>query len=85
LKYITNTLIGSPLSTKSVVNWAYYKEQRSIALGINPFCLEMDSGLFNEIRKNTNAIKQTHYKSNSLSRRLLLLQAINMYVFAIHL
>ena len=85
MKYITNILIGSPLSTKSVINWAYYKEQRSITLGINPFCLEIDLSLFNKIRKNTNAIKQTYYKSNSLSRRLLLLQAINIYVFAIHL
>ena len=85
MKYITNALIGSPLSTKSVVDWAHHKEQRSIASGINPFCSEMDSGLFNEIRKNTNAVEQTHYKSNSLGRRLPLLRAIDMHVFAIHL
>ena len=81
MKYIINALIGSLLSTKSVVEWAHHKEQRSIVLGINPFCSKMDSALFNEIRKNTNAVEQTHYKSNALGRRLLLLQAIEMYVF----
>ncbi len=76
--YITNILLGSAQSSESVIQWAIHKEHPSIASGINQFCSEMDPTLFKKVRNHTNAVEQTHYKSNALGRRLPLLRAIEM-------
>jgi hypothetical protein len=74
-KYITN-ILGHPDSTRSVRKWAQHKKRAVIASGINKACSLIASDLWDQTTCHTNAVEQTHFKSNSLGRRLTLLKAI---------
>jgi hypothetical protein len=77
LECIANTL-DSDLSTDAVVQWAIHKKQACIASGINKYCSMIDHELYDNTRRQTNAVEQTHHKSGSLGKRLSLLQAVKM-------
>lgn len=55
-----------------------HKGHPVIAAGLNEHCTLMNMDAFQRIRKSTNAVEQTHYKSNSMGRRLSILKAIQM-------
>jgi hypothetical protein len=43
------------------------------------YCSEIPNEVFQTARGHTNAVEQTHYKSNSMGKRLSLVHAIQRY------
>ncbi|KAJ6027468.1 hypothetical protein N7460_012285 [Penicillium canescens] len=56
--------------------WAKHKKQNWIAQGLCQSCSPIPIAIFRYLRKNTNAVEQTHHKGNARGRRLTLLQAL---------
>jgi len=56
-----------------------------IAAGLNKYCSLIPHHIFDMVRKSTNAVEQTHNKSNRCGKQLTLLQAILEYVSNNHL
>ncbi|CAG8980989.1 hypothetical protein HYALB_00013550 [Hymenoscyphus albidus] len=73
---LCDLLIDSEYSSKQVVDWTKHKQHECIASGINPHCTGIQNELFERTRRHTNAVEQTHFKSNSLGKRLSLLKAV---------
>ncbi|KAF2809704.1 uncharacterized protein BDZ99DRAFT_387971, partial [Mytilinidion resinicola] len=65
------------LMNDKVQGWARHKRHPIIASGLNKYCSDVDPEIWDKLRKNTNATEQTHYKSDSMGRRLSLLRAIH--------
>lgn len=76
-EYIANVL-DSDLLPPAVVRWATHKKQPCIASSVNKHCSKMSSKLFNNTRRQTNTVEQTHHKSGLLGKRLVLVQAVKM-------
>jgi len=51
-----------------------------IASGLNRACSLISASAWNAAEKDTNAVEQTHNKSNQYGKHLTLLQAIKMQV-----
>lgn len=68
--------LESPESTQKVIDWAKNKKYYLIASGYNKSCSSVDPEIFDQLRKHTNAVESTHYKSNSMGRYLSLLRAV---------
>lgn len=63
-----------------IQGWAHHKKHRLIRAGLNQACSSIVPAIFHTLRKHTNAVEQTHYKSNSRGRQLPLLQAVIEYI-----
>ncbi|KAK9241993.1 hypothetical protein V1506DRAFT_524946 [Lipomyces tetrasporus] len=79
---ILNWLIAEYPSHIYISEWAKHKRTRWIREGLCQACSPIPSPIFRHLRKNTNAVEQTHNKSNFGGRRLTLLQAVT---FGFHL
>ncbi|OAF57839.1 hypothetical protein VC83_05497 [Pseudogymnoascus destructans] len=75
---LCNLIISDKQSTEQIRFWAIHKKQLCIASGLNASCSLMDNELFFQIRRHTNAVEKTHWKSTSLGKQLSILKAIQM-------
>ncbi|KAL2047962.1 hypothetical protein ABVK25_011191 [Lepraria finkii] len=73
---ICDLLIASDDSSEDVKKWARQKKLDSICSGINVHCSKIPPDIFLNARNHTNAVEQTHHKSNASGKRLSLLQAV---------
>lgn len=72
--------LGNP--DERICNWALHKAQPHIQIGINHIWSAIPLEIWNNVRKNTNAAEQSHFKSNANTcRRLPLLLAITRLIY----
>ena len=62
--------------TPGIRTWCDHKSHDYIAAGLNENCSLMNRDMFRLIRKQSNAVEATHFKSNSLGRQLTPLKAV---------
>lgn len=60
----------------SLRNWARHKQNKFIMHGLNKNLTHTNPALFAALRKNDNAVEQSHYKANARGKQLSLVAAI---------
>lgn len=63
-----------------LAGWVRHKQIDVIAAGLCEACSPMKREFFEEARRNTNAVEQSHYKSYFMGTQDSLLQAVIKYV-----
>lgn len=61
---------------EGVKSWAGHKKHPVIAAGLNPFCSLIPSFVWDQVRKHTNAVEQSHEKSYALGKQQALVPAL---------
>jgi hypothetical protein len=59
-----------------VQDWAVQKKSSIIKAGLNKACSKIQPFYFSKLRNHTNAVEQSHQKSNATSKYLTLVEAI---------
>lgn len=58
------------------IGWVQHKRNPVIAAGLNPNCSLIPQAIWVELRKHTNAVEQSHWKSYALGKQTTLVPAI---------
>jgi hypothetical protein len=56
--------------------WVNHKRNPIIAAGLNPSCSLIPLEIWTNLRKHTNAVEQSHWKSYALGKQATLMPAI---------